>query len=216
MSKDLYDTLNVEKTATMDEIKHAFKKEAKKHHPDKDGGDHDSFVALSTAYAILSDSKRRKRYDETGDTETLNPEDDAPKALQEAIEFLLQAIFKGSVDVENIDFIVELKKIVKNHTSGVLKNLNKIKRHKKSLTFVLDRLKLKKKDNADYISVGVKQKLMNIDIEIKQLEHLLFVDKKVLEILKNYSYDSPESVSSIDFRLVFGQTGGINIFSSGA
>jgi molecular chaperone DnaJ len=59
---DHYGTLGVSKTATSDEIKKAFRKLALKHHPDK-GGDAEKFRQINEAYQTLSDSEKRRLYD---------------------------------------------------------------------------------------------------------------------------------------------------------
>ena len=53
---DYYKTLGVPRTATADEIKKAFRKLARKHHPDA-GGDEAKFKELNEAYEVLSDEK---------------------------------------------------------------------------------------------------------------------------------------------------------------
>ena len=68
MSKDYYKTLGIEKSASADEIKRAFRKEAHKHHPDKENGDETKFKELNEAYQILGDESKRKQYDEFGDS----------------------------------------------------------------------------------------------------------------------------------------------------
>lgn len=65
MSKDYYDILGVSKSATADEIKTAFRKEAHKHHPDK-GGDEAKFKELNEAYQVLGNEQKRKQYDQFG------------------------------------------------------------------------------------------------------------------------------------------------------
>jgi molecular chaperone DnaJ len=65
-NKDYYKTLGVDKSATADDIKKAFRKLAHQHHPDKNGGDDKKFKELSEAYAVLSDEKKRQQYDTYG------------------------------------------------------------------------------------------------------------------------------------------------------
>lgn len=65
MNKDYYKILGVEKNATKDEIKKAFRKAAQQHHPDK-GGDEKKFKELNEAYSVLSDDKKRSQYDQFG------------------------------------------------------------------------------------------------------------------------------------------------------
>ncbi|HYC34339.1 MAG TPA: DnaJ domain-containing protein, partial [Candidatus Paceibacterota bacterium] len=67
MAKDYYATLGVEKNASKDEIKKAFRKLAHEHHPDKKGGDDKKFKEVSEAYAVLGDEKKRAQYDQFGD-----------------------------------------------------------------------------------------------------------------------------------------------------
>jgi len=69
MGKDYYKTLGVDKNATPDDIKKAFRTAAHKYHPDKNKGDataSDKFKAASEAYSILSNPEKRKQYDTFG------------------------------------------------------------------------------------------------------------------------------------------------------
>lgn len=59
---DYYNILGISKSASDDEIKNAYRKLARSHHPDK-GGDKDKFQQIQEAYEILSDSKKRNEYD---------------------------------------------------------------------------------------------------------------------------------------------------------
>jgi len=59
---DHYKTLNVEKTATSDEIKKAYRKLASQHHPDK-GGDTEIFKSIQTAYDVIGNDTKRAEYD---------------------------------------------------------------------------------------------------------------------------------------------------------
>ncbi|MDH2426764.1 molecular chaperone DnaJ [Sphaerisporangium sp. TRM90804] len=67
LEKDYYAVLGVSKTATPEEIKKAYRKLARKYHPDANQGNTETeakFKQVSEAYDILSDVKRRKEYDE--------------------------------------------------------------------------------------------------------------------------------------------------------
>ena len=67
----LYDTLGVPKNASADEIKKAYRKLARQHHPDANPGDATAeakFKEVQTAYDVLSDAEKRKQYDTFGST----------------------------------------------------------------------------------------------------------------------------------------------------
>jgi curved DNA-binding protein len=86
MAVNLYETLGVKRDASTDAIRKAYRKLARKHHPDVNPGDkvaEDKFKAISSAYEVLSDTKRRADYDEFGD-DALQGGFDATKAREYA------------------------------------------------------------------------------------------------------------------------------------
>ena len=67
--KDYYATLGVPKTASAKEIKQAFRKMARKYHPDVNPGDkaaESRFKEINEAYEVVGDADKRKKYDELG------------------------------------------------------------------------------------------------------------------------------------------------------
>ena len=68
-TSSLYETLGVDKSASAEEIKKAYRRLARKYHPDinKEAGAEDKFKEINAAYEILSDEKKRAQYDRHGD-----------------------------------------------------------------------------------------------------------------------------------------------------
>jgi len=64
--RDYYEILGIQKGASEDEIKKAYRKAAVQYHPDKEGGDEAKFKEVSEAYEVLKDSSKRQRYDQFG------------------------------------------------------------------------------------------------------------------------------------------------------
>jgi curved DNA-binding protein len=70
MAKDYYAVLGVEKSASSEQIKKAYRKLAIKYHPDKNPGDkqaEERFKEITEAYAVLSDQEKRRQYDQFGE-----------------------------------------------------------------------------------------------------------------------------------------------------
>src|SRR4026209_916560 len=67
--KDYYSTLGVSKSSSDKEIKQAYRKRARKHHPDVNPGDKAAetrFKEINEAYEVLGDPDKRKKYDDLG------------------------------------------------------------------------------------------------------------------------------------------------------
>jgi molecular chaperone DnaJ len=101
-SKDYYAILGVKKTATQEDIRKAFRKAARKYHPDVNPGDkkaEEKFKEISEANDILSDEKKRKVYDQLGFySDQIDP------AQAEAYARQQSGAGRGRVDFDGFDF----------------------------------------------------------------------------------------------------------------
>lgn len=68
MTTDFYKVLGVERAASQDDIKQAYRRLAHLYHPDKAGGNEDKFKEINEAYQVLSDPQKRGQYDQFGQT----------------------------------------------------------------------------------------------------------------------------------------------------
>ena len=93
---DPYEVLKVERTATADEIKKAYRRSALRNHPDK-GGDEEKFKAACVAHTILSDSEKRAVYDETGSLDDAERDIDE-KSFDEWMSYFRQLYPKLTID----------------------------------------------------------------------------------------------------------------------
>ncbi len=100
--KDYYATLGVKKTATAEEIRKAFRKAARRYHPDVNPGDkraEEKFKEISEANDVLSDEKKRKIYDQVGFySDQIDP------ATAEAYARQQRGGGRGPVDFGGFDF----------------------------------------------------------------------------------------------------------------
>ncbi|MFH0811649.1 MAG: DnaJ domain-containing protein [Pseudomonadota bacterium] len=107
VKKNYYNILGVEKDASEEEIKKAYRKLALLHHPDRNSGNEDAeekFKEISEAYAILSDRNKRLTYDSYGHTKFQKkyPSED----ILHNINFpdLLRELFRFGKDLEGVFF----------------------------------------------------------------------------------------------------------------
>lgn len=100
MNKSLYDTLGVAKTAGADEIKKAYRRLARKYHPDinKEKNAEEKFKEITAAYEILSDKDKKARYDAEGDSIFGNQgfKDFAHSSSGDNLSDFLNSFFKNS------------------------------------------------------------------------------------------------------------------------
>jgi molecular chaperone DnaJ len=131
MSENYYELLNVEKNAKADEIKKAYRKLAKKYHPDKNQGDKESenmFKAINEAYEVLKDEKKRAIYDRYGKSGLDNNRGQGRSGFSTSFDFDFADIFDSMFGEESfrqsrekLDFVIEIKLSFKEAIFGVTK-----------------------------------------------------------------------------------------------
>ncbi|MEJ2599117.1 MAG: DnaJ C-terminal domain-containing protein [Anaerolineales bacterium] len=102
--KDYYKILGVDKKASEDEVKRAYRKLALKYHPDRNPGDkqaEEKFKDINEAYQVLSDPAKRSRYDQLGDSYTrFRQHGGAPGGFNWEDWFAQEPVSTGNVRVE--------------------------------------------------------------------------------------------------------------------
>lgn len=143
MKKKHYDTLGVDKGASQADIKRAYRKKAKKTHPDIPGNDPAEFSAVSEAYKILIDPVKRERYDNGEDVDSnLSREDQIAQAAKSLFIGIFQDIlFHNNPDIlTRRDIINITREQINSSLSNKQKDISIIKDRRDTLTNLKDNL----------------------------------------------------------------------------
>ena len=107
---DPYEELGLEQSATADDVDRAFRKRAKRHHPDA-GGDAARFGALVRAAKILRDGDSRKRFDETGAVDESVIDNERSQVLL-YISTVLFRVIDSTEEIWRYDVITMMKRAI--------------------------------------------------------------------------------------------------------
>jgi DnaJ-class molecular chaperone len=177
-----YEELGISKEATQEEIKLAYRKKAREHHPDK-GGDKEDFQKVQKAYEILSDIDRKSAYDANGCSE-----EEPESAIIDKIitEVLINLLESNRIDTIYGDVVESLKSHFVHNQRNIKNNLTALKANNKKYCIVSKKIKAKNKFLFETIRTRRMQNIQNI----RSLKQQYKVGQKVIEALNNgYSYD---------------------------
>lgn len=184
----LYSDLGLAAGASADAIKKAFRKKASEAHPDRKGGDTAKFQVIQRAYAILGDDEARKRYDETGET------DSAPSLRKQAIQQLcsiVQSIIESADDLRYTKITYEAEKRI---LAGIKQSKDAIKEQERRVAKInLVVKKLKRKAGAsehDFLAAMLNNTLKALEAQITSIKQVIEIGEEMQVLLKDYDYEA--------------------------
>ena len=186
--QDLYSTLGIDKTASKEEVKKAYKKKANKAHPDKEGGSQEEFYQVSIAYKVLSDDKRRSKYDNTGSYEEQVVDNANNIAIQLAFN-AVQLALKKAIDNNTpytVNIISNAKKSIKTEIYNITRDKNSAEDNKQVIEKVIKNLVCNNGNN--FIHVGFNKQLEAIDESLELMNKDIELREKALDLLNSYDY----------------------------
>lgn len=119
-----YEILGVESDATDKQIKYAYRQQAQKTHPDKEGGSEEAFNEVKEAYEILKDEARRAAYDSTGSVDKRYGRLD--EEVAKAVTDVFIAILNNN-KCEVVDYVAKVLEHFEQACERLKKELEKIK-----------------------------------------------------------------------------------------
>jgi curved DNA-binding protein CbpA len=185
---ELYKILELTKEATISQIKKAYRKLSKIHHPDK-GGNQSEFDKISKAYKILIDEKKRKQYDEGKPVDDiLNVNKNRPLEII-SITFM-QILY--SIDPDRQNIIDIMKQSINSTVENVEREKKKQEELNQKFEKCLKKLKHKNKDNilSQLITDNIYKVGKNITFAEQEISDL----KEALEMISEYKYELPQDL----------------------
>jgi curved DNA-binding protein CbpA len=202
---NLYEILGLNKDASSDKIRSAYRKKAQKCHPDKAGGDKEEFQRILNAYSILSDSEKRIEYDTTGsvDPKKLTVRD---RAISEVANLLFASL--QQIDFKHTDLIKTMKSSVQDRIRQVAQARVGISKHVERNNEIVNRISTSSMTNilADMLNADSREQ----EDKEKQLALGILVFNEMLAVLADYSYMCDKQAEQSDpYTMRFFTFGGI-------
>ncbi|MCY1166933.1 Chaperone protein DnaJ [compost metagenome] len=177
-----YETLGVDRDASAEDIKRAYRKKASQAHPDKNGGDTTLMQAVNQANDVLSDPERRARYDESGDD--AEPDSIEKKAMRQLVNFFQLVL---EMDGNMIRLVREHmgygQKAAEEETANLKKKVAKLTRRR-------DKIKVKSGENL--VHMMIDGQLAQANDRIAALGESLEVLARAKVMLEQYISEEQE------------------------
>ena len=197
----LYETLDIDKKATKEQIKKAYRKKAQEAHPDR-GGNPEDFHFISIAYTTLMDDQKKAHYDETGKYN--EKKDDLDQAafqeLFALINKVISELIAGDVDVIHKNVIKTVNMGIEQGIANTVGVIKKAKKKAKNLKSLKKRFSYKG-DKINIVNNIFEQQSKVLANCILQAENVKIIGEKMLEMLKDYEFRVDEKKQD-DFTLL--------------
>lgn len=187
-TENLYTVLGVSETSTQDEIKKAYRDLCKTHHPDK-GGDEELFKKIKSAYEILIDPVRRKKYDTTGNINQERPLRD------ECLDSLSRMFFSFSsqINPEQEDIVLMMRNESRKMKQDAEHNINICKEFIRKLELLITKIRFKKEGD-DFLKGFAETQLQIRNNELLNFQRQIQISELMLELLDNYEWGLPSNL----------------------
>lgn len=181
MKETPYSILGVDKTASPDDIKKAYRKRAKKTHSDA-GGDNEDFIKVGKAYKLLMDPERRSHYNETGEDGGVVT---AEVIQQQVVQMVMALILKFP---DGHDIMALAVKNIKDQQAELFNNVRQIRKTAERVVRLAKRIK--SKDDKNIFIEAAQQQAEQMEQVAKGDEIKIQYADKMLDVLKDYKWDA--------------------------
>jgi len=184
--KVLYKTLKVDQKATPEQIKAAYRKQAKNHHPDQGGNSH-LFSEINQAYKVLISPEARAAYDKTGKTNFNEPDIRFSAAMDRVAQLIFDAM--KHCDFRHEDIVKICINQIDKQKIEFQSNIKKIKKEKAALLSYLKKFNIKDKRTPDHIKAIIEGQINNSDLVIETIRKKIEIIDMARNIFLDYNYN---------------------------
>lgn len=198
----LYEILGLYPDATEEEIKDAYRRNSMIHHPDREGGDEETFKQVKAAYEVLSDPERRKRYDETGQTEEGPSEEEMlANAATNILVETLNSIPEWVTPTQD-DFIERMVKRVDSRINKLERDVALGESALSKVRKLLGRF-IKKDKGRNVFQDHLEREVVNLEAFLAEGTRRIALEVKLREYIQSYQFimDPNAEKESEDFSL---------------
>lgn len=191
---DPYAELGVDRDASLEDIKNAWRSIAKQHHPDKgEGGDKLKFQRGKEAYEILSDAEKRQEYDETGGVNDRTPDNDMASVYSYVVDAFMDAFRDFAVEPNDLKVIASMKKYLRHEQSNWEDQIEGATLMVERTNQVLERLSFKG-DGHDVVASKLRRQATESEALIAKANEELDYIQRAIEYSAHYVYrrDDPD------------------------
>lgn len=179
-----YQVLGVEKDATLKLIKTAYRKLSLTHHPDR-GGEVAEFHKIKTAYEVLKDPERRKRYDQTG---RINHSRITPERVQSFLDAAFEGVLNANDDIDLTNVPDKMGRTIANGARQAYAEKDNLERKIRRAEILMKRTKAKNPD--DTLIHGIlKKKVDRLIEELENTKDAIELATTCIERLKDFQYE---------------------------
>lgn len=192
-----YQTLDVPRDATSEDIKRAYRRKASKAHPDKGGSD-EQMAALNRAMAVLEDPARREQYDRTG-------EDGEKPSIEARARQSMFSMFKQALEVTDANLVAVVSLAIGSKKTEMLRERHKAQAKRERL--VRRRGKVKAFDGVENIAhTIIDQEVSACNAALEQIGEIEQVMDQCTRMLKAYTDETERDDLAPTYSTLFSRT----------
>lgn len=187
----LYEALGIDRSAPPEAIRRAYRKAAKRAHPDAPTGSPEKFAAVSVALAVLSDPDRRKHYDQTGkvdEPQVNNTEAMAMNLVMGQLDGIVGRCAQLGWKASSVDMRGDAIKGLKMSLGQLAEQKHQFSERAKAFRKLSERWTSTKKDKPNRIRMMFEMRASDCDRSVAKVDEQVAIVEMAIAILSDHQF----------------------------